>query len=256
MSAPYNPGPGENQPGQQPQWGGYPGGANYPQQNPPDHPERGGYPGQGPYPQQGGYPQQGSYPQQGGYPQPGAYQQGGYQQGNYPQQPSGYDYQQQPSWRSGYDEPRESAGIVGLVVAAVGALLLIIGVAALNWYSAGAAHDKLTDLRDGAKQINAGFMKAYGGFLVWILVVAVVAAAVIASLPIGSTAAAFRVIAPVLGVLGLVITLLALNSLWSKAKDSGASDVGVFKHGTIGLYVTLLGFLVAGIAGVFGPRRA
>jgi hypothetical protein len=241
MSAPYNPGPGDSQPGQQPQWGGYPGGANYPQ------------PGQPSYPDPGGPPLAGGY-QQGNYP-------GNYPQGNYPQQPQGgYGYQQQQqrssSWGSGYgDRSRESAGIVGLAVAGVGALLLILGIAALDWYSAGGDKLKLSDLHDEAKSGDVGLMKAYGGFLVWILVVIVVVAAVLACLP-GPTAPIFRIVAPVLGVVGLVVTLLALNSFWSKVKDAGGSDVGIFKHSAIGLYVTLLGFLVAGIAGVFGPRRA
>ena len=248
MSAPYNPGPGGNQPGQQPQWGGYPGGANYPQQGQP------GYGDQSGPPQQGGY-QAGNYP-------------GNYPQGNYPQQQgSGYGYQQQSSqsaqspstsesWRSSYDaELREAVGVVGLALAAVGALLLILGIAALDWYSAGGDKLKLSDLHKAAKEADIGLMKAYGGFLVWILVVLVVVAAVLASVP-GPAAATFRVVAPVVGLLGLVITLVALNSFWSKAKDAGSTDVGIFKHSAIGLYLTLLGFVVAGIAGVFGPRRA
>jgi hypothetical protein len=240
MSAPYNPGPGESQPGQQPQWGNYPGSGNYPQQDPSGFPEPTVYPGHG------GYPGQGNYPQQGGYQQPG----------NYPQQPSGYDYQQpqQPAWRSRYDQPRESAGIVGLAVATVGALLLVIGVAALNWYTVLGQEGKLTDLGDSAKDIDAGLMKAYSGYLVWILVLAVVAAAVVASLPSGA-AALFRIITPVLGVIGVVITLLASSTFWNKAKDTGLQDAGVFKHAQIGLFLTLAGFLIVGIAGVFGPRR-
>lgn len=47
-----------------------------------------------------------------------------------------------------------------------------------------------------------------------------------------------------------------MNSYWSKAKDLGATDVRIFKHSAIGLYLTLAGFLVAGVAAVFGPRRA
>ncbi len=246
MSAPYNPGPGGNQPGQQPQWGGYPGGANYPQQ------------GQPSYSEQPSSPQQ-----QGNYS--GGYQQGNYPGGNYPQQQGGYGYQQQPqpqpqqsSWSSSYGErsgDAASVGIVGIAVAAVGALLLILGISALDWYSAEGDKIKLSDVHDGAKQIDAGLMKAYGGFLVWILLVLVVVSAVVASLPIGSPAVAFRIVAPVLGLLGVVITLIALNSFWSKAKDAGSTDVGIFKHSAIGLYLTLLGFLVAGVAGVFGPRR-
>jgi hypothetical protein len=242
MSAPYNPGPGENPPGPQ-QWGNYPTGGNYPQQGQPGYPEQAGYPPTG-------QPQQ--QQQQGGYPQ------SGYQQGNYPQAPGGgYGYQQQPSWGSSYGaESRASVGVVGLVVAAVGALLLILGGAALNWYSAGGQHAKLGDLQKDAKAADIGLMKAYGSYLFWLLLIIVVAASVVASLPVGSSAPVFRIVAPVVGVLGLVLTLLALNSYWSKAEDAGATDVGIFKHGAIGLYLTLLGFLVAGVAGVFGPRRA
>jgi hypothetical protein len=282
MGAPYNPGPGENPPGQQPQWGGYPDGGNYPPQNPPGHPDQGGYPDQGGFSQpsyqgggyqQGGYPQggyqqggyqQGGYPQQGGYAQPGGSPyQGGYQQGGYPPQRSGYDYQQQPqspqerAWRSRYDEPSESAGIAGLALAAVGALLLVVGIAALDWYSLSGQGIKFNDLHDAAKHGNVGLMKAYGGFLAWILVVVVVVAAVLASLPIGAGGAACRVITPIVGALGIALTLVALNSFWTKDRKAGeAVDVGIFKHASIGLYLTLLGFVVVGIAGVIGPRRA
>ena len=128
-------------------------------------------------------------------------------------------------------------------------------MAALNWYTVLGQAGKLTDLGNSADGIDAGLMKAYSSYLVWILVVAVVAAAVFASLPSGA-AALFRIITPVLGVIGIVITLLASSTFWSKAKDTGLPDAGVFKHTQIGFYLTLAGFLIAGVAGVFGPRRA
>jgi len=267
MSGPYNPGPGE-QPGEQPQWGGYPGGASQPQQEQP------GYPGQEGY-QQGGYQQ--GYPQQGGYPQ-GSYpqgdQQGGYQQGNYPQQanypqqPSGYGYQPgAPSWGGGYgtrEQARPSVGIIGLIGAAVGAVLLILGATALAWYKIRGADGKFSDLHSDVKDApgaaGLGLAKAYFGWLAWVLLALVVIAAVMASLPIGSSGLVFRIVAPVVGVLGLVLTLLASNNYWDKLKDqfqaAGIDDVGLFKHSQIGLYLMLAGFLIAGIAGVFGPRRA
>lgn len=259
MSSPYNPPPGGQQPGEQPQWGGHPGGANYPQQDQP------GQSGQG-Y-QQGGY-QQGGYPQ-GGYPQQGEYQQGGYQQGNYPQQQGGYGYQQGPQPYGASDYGREggqSVGIIGLIGAAVGAILLILGATALAWYKIGGEDGKFSDLNNDVKDapgaVGVGMAKAYFGWLAWVLLALVIIAAVVASLPIGSAGLAFRIIAPVIGVLGLVLTLLALNNYWDKAKDGaqaqGAdpSDLGIFKHSQIGLYLMLLGFLIAGVAGVFGPRRA
>jgi hypothetical protein len=130
--------PGQGQPPQGGQQGGYPqqggqGGQGYGQQG--GYPQQGGQGGQG-YGQQGGYPQQGGqggqgygqqggqgYGQQGGYPQQGGQggqgygqqggqsygQQGGYpqqapgygQQGGYPQQGPGYGQQGQQGFRPG-----------------------------------------------------------------------------------------------------------------------------------------------------------
>jgi hypothetical protein len=251
MSAPYNPASG-NQPGEQPQWGGYPGGANYPQQEQP------GYPGQGGN-------QQGDH-QQGGYP-PQQQQPGGYQQANYPQQQGGYGYQQ-PQGGSGYGEygtqqsqSRQGPGIVGLAVAGVGAIVLVVGFF-LNWYSQDGQGAKFSDFH---KQLDGpgapGFPKMYFGWLGWALLALVIIAAVLANLPIGPAAAVMRILAPVLGIVGAAVTLLALNNFWDKYKDllaqSGQpADVGLFKHSAIGLYMALAGFVIAGIAGVFGPKRA
>lgn len=266
MSSPYNPPPGGQQPGEQPQWGGYPGGANYPQQEQQPGQSGQGYQ-QGGY-QQGGY-QQGGYSQggysQGGYQQPSGYQQGGYQQsgyqqGNYPQQQGGYSYQQQ-SWSDGRSsQGTQSLGFIGLAVAAVGAILLIIGVTALKWYSYGAGADqKFSDIHKDLNNPGApGLSKAYFGWMAWVLLILVVLVAVAANLPIGSGATILRIVAPVLGIIGLVLTLVALNSYFDKAKDAAQAqgvDVGLFKHSAIGLYLTLAGFLIAGVAGVFGPRR-
>jgi hypothetical protein len=278
MSAPYNPGPGE-QPGEQPQWGGYPGGASYPQQEQPGYPGQEGYPQEGyqpgypPQSGQGGQGGQGGY-QQGGYQQ-GGYPQGGYQQGNYPsqgnypqQQGGGYGYQPgSPSWGGGYgtqQQARQSVGIIGLIGAAVGAVLLIVSFTALAWYKIQGANGKFSDLHSDVKDApgaaGLGLAKAYFGWLAWVLLALVVIAAVMANLPIGPSGLVFRIVAPVVGVLGLVLTLVASNNYWDKLKDqfkaAGIDDVGLFKHSQIGLYLTLAGFLIAGVAGVFGPRRA
>ena len=255
MSAPYNPAPGGQPPGDQSSWGGYSGG-NHPQPNQPgysgsDEYQQGGY-GQGGYSQPGGY-------QYGGYQQ-GGYQQGGYQQANYPQQPSGYGYGQQGYGAySSYSQSRQSLGIVGLVVAIVGAIVLISGFF-LNWYSQSGQGVKFSDIHkdlNAAGSLAPGLSKAYFGWLAWVLLALVIIAAVAANLPIGPSALIFRIAAPVIGLLGVLLTLLALNSYFDKAKDvAGATDVGIFKHSAIGLYLTLAGFVVAGVAGVFGPRRA
>jgi hypothetical membrane protein len=63
----------------------------------------------------------------------------------------------------------------------------------------------------------------------------------------------FRIVAPAVAVIGIIVTLLALNSFWDKASNA-VGDVGVFKHSAVGLYLTLIGFLIAGVAGISGPR--
>jgi hypothetical protein len=244
MSGPYNPQPG-SQPGEQPPWGGYPGSPSYPQQGQPSYGGQEGY-------QQGGYQ---GYPPQGGYQQ-GAYQQGGYQhggyeQGAYPPPQGGYSYQQQ-AWGTGR---RETVGVIGLIGAVVGAALLILGFTALAWYRIAGQDVKFSDLHRSLNQPGApGLAKAYFGWLGWVLLAVVVVSALLASLPMGSAALMFRIVAPVAGAVGIVVTLLALNNYWDKANNV-LGDVGVFKRSAVGLYLTLVGFLIAGVAGVFGPRR-
>lgn len=248
MSAPYNPAPGGHQSGDQPPWSGYSGG-NYPQQNQP------GYGGSEEY-QQGGYGQ-GGYSQPGGN-QYGGYQQGGYQQPSYSQQQGGYGYGQGYGSYSSYSQPRQTFGIVGLVVAVVGAVVLISGFF-LSWYKVAGQEIKFSDIHkdlNAAGSVAPALPKAYFGWLAWVLLALVLIAAVLANLPIGSSALIFRILAPIIGLVGVLLTLLALNSYFDKAKDVGATDVGIFKHSAIGLYLTLAGFVIAGVAGVFGPRRA
>jgi hypothetical protein len=238
MSGPYNPQSG-NQPGGQPQWGGYPGGASYPQQGQPGYAGHEGY-------QQGGYQ---GYPPQGGYQQ-GGYQHGGYQDAGYQQ--GGYSYPQQ-TWGA---RRRETVGVIGLIGAAVGAALLIVSFTALAWYRIIGRDIKSNDIHKSLNQPGApAFPKAYFGWLGWVLLALVVVSALLASLPIGSAALTFRIVAPVAGVVGIIVTLLALNNYWDKANNV-LGDVGVFKHSAVGLYLTLIGFLIAGVAGVSGPRRA
>ena len=239
MSGPYNPQPG-SQPGDQPLWAGYPGGAGYPPYGQP------AYGGQEDY-QQSGYQ---GYPAQGGYSQ-GVYQQTGYQQSGYHQPQGAYKYPQQ-AWGTGR---RERVRVIGLLGAAVGAAALIVGFTALAWYRI-ADHDiKFRDIHRTLDQPGVPALpKAYFGWLGWVLVAVVVVSAALASLPIGSLALTFRIVAPVAGIIGMVVTLLALSSYWDNTR-SFLADVGDFKHGAVGLYVTLIGFLVAGLAGIFGPRR-
>jgi hypothetical protein len=115
MSEPQGPRPGQGQPPYPQGYPQQPGPQGYPQQQPGPQ----GYPQQQPGPQ--GYPQQ-PYAQQPGYaPQ-------GYPQPGYPQQP-GYPPQgYQPSGPGGSPKRRSGLVIVGIVLAAVVALVAIGGI--------------------------------------------------------------------------------------------------------------------------------
>jgi hypothetical protein len=134
MSEPQGPRPGQGQPPYQqgyPQQGypQQPGQQGYPPQGYPQQPPQQGYPqpGQQGYPPQGypqqGYPQQG-YPQQGGQP---GYPQGQPGQGGYPPQGPGRPAYQ-PSGPAGPPKKKSPLLIIGIVVAAVVALVAIGGI--------------------------------------------------------------------------------------------------------------------------------
>jgi hypothetical protein len=159
--------------------------------------------------------QPGEQPPWGGYPGGASYPQHG--------QP-GYGahegYQQ-----GGYSYPqqawgtprRETVGVIGLIGAAAGAALLIVSFTALAWYRIVGQDVKFSDCHRSLNQPGApGFPKAYFGWLGWVL--------------------------------------LALNNYRDNATNA-LGGVGVFKHSAVGLYFALIGFLTAGVAGVFGPRR-
>lgn len=126
-------------------------------------------------------------------------------------------------------------GIDGGAAALVGMLL--------NWYS-GVPLGDIVDALDapGAK----AFPKAYLGWIMFVLLAATVVAALLANttLLVGGL---LRVISPVLGGAGAALVLVSLHQLIS----SGS----IFEHTAIGLWLVLAGFVVAGLAGIPGPRR-
>lgn len=151
---------------------------------------------------------------------------------------------------------RKPIGVIGWISTAVGAVLLIVSFTALAWYRIGGRYTAFSDFHRGLSQPDApGFPKEYFGWLGWLLLVIVIVSAVLARLPIGSAATTFRILAPVAGIVGIVVTLLALNNFWDRA-NRAINQFGIFKHSTAGLYIALIGFLVAGLAGLCAPRRA
>lgn len=147
-----------------------------------------------------------------------------------------------PPWAGG----GRAVNPAGIAVSLVGGALVLLA-AFLPWYSAGDNDTVLADIVraldvDGAK----AFPKAYFGWLIWVVLAGCVVAALFANLP-GRASGALRVAAPVLGAAGALCVVLALDDLIRQGS--------VFDNSGAGLYLTLIGFLVAGAGGALGPRR-
>ncbi|WP_375484120.1 hypothetical protein [uncultured Jatrophihabitans sp.] len=209
----------------------------------------GGY-GQSPY----GGPQ---------YGQPG-YGQPGYGQPQYA--PPGYGAPQygRPGYGAGYGgygPQRQSFGIVGAALAALGAIALVIAFTATHWYKDGgdSSFSKVKDQVDAYDKVGAaaGVAKAYFGWLAWVLLVVVVLVAVAANLP-SPAAVALRIIGAVLGAAGILITFLAIKLVdASKIPGGGGPDyTDYLKHTGPAFYLALGGFLLAAVGALIGPRRA
>jgi hypothetical protein len=228
----YGPGQPNEPAGQQPQYGPPPGGGQY---GPPA-----GQPGQGQY----GQPAQGQYGQQG----QGQYGQPGQGQPAY----GGYGA---PSGSYGAAPAGSGPGIVGIVLALIGAVAGIIAFTATDWYD-GRGDAKFGDVHDVVKEGGeraAGLAKAYFGWLAWVLLAVAVIAAIAACLP-SPAAPVLRIVGAVVALAGIALTIFALKL--NKNGDPSFSEWLKHAAKAPSLYLILGGFLLILIGSVMGPRRA
>jgi hypothetical protein len=238
-----------------------------------------GQPGQG----QPGYGQPG-YGQQQGYGEPG-YGQQGYGQQGYGQQ----GYGQQGYGQQGYgNAPARSAlGIPGLVLAVIGAALVVIAFTALKWLRKGSSGSFFEDTKDTTfSKIHDGFDKldkeiassglskykgdlhegvgpTYFGWLAWVLLAVTVVLAVLAVVP-NPAAKLGRILGPIVALVAIGLTFWAIDlvrfsgQLKRLLEQNGqkAPSYGDFlKHANIGFWFTVGGFLLLGIGALLGTRR-
>jgi hypothetical protein len=99
----------------------------------------------------------------------------------------------------------------------------------------------------GGTGVN-GLSKAYFGWLGWVLLAVVGVIALAANLPT-PVSPGLRILGLVLGLGGAVVTLFAIKI---GSNDSFSYDL---KHGGVGYWVAIAGFVVTGIGAVIGPQR-
>jgi hypothetical protein len=130
-----------------------------------------------------------------------------------------------------------------MAFALIGGSAVLVGTL-LDWYSPGVSLPDIVKALDapGAK----AFPKAYFGWLMFVLLAVTVIATLFANAA-HRLSTALRILSPLLGLLGAALACLSLHQL-----IQGAS---IFAHASVGLWLVLAGFVVAGLSGIPGPRR-
>ena len=153
-----------------------------------------------------------------------------------------------------------SFGVVAAAFTAVGAVLGVLALTVVDWLD-GSGDSKFSDIRrvvtaDETKPYTTGFVRAYYGWLAWVLLGVVVVCALVAALP--GVGAPFRAIGAVLALASIVATFVALKFFNSKASaiESDLDGYGAYlKHARFGFWMTVAAFLLAGIGALIGARR-
>ena len=209
-----------------------------------------------------------------------------------PGAPAGYGAPGDPYGAPGdpYGTParrEDTIGVVGMVIAAIGALLVVLAFTVFKWFRNGTADNpfgskndksKFSDIHDAldkvsaqingagqglSKDVSFGVSKLYFGWLGWVLLGVAVVVAVLALLPTAA-APALRLVGLIVGIAAAAITVWALDlisvsgTLASLVKSRGDSVPGFtdyIKHSGLGAWAAIAGFLLIGIGAVIGPQR-
>jgi len=152
-----------------------------------------------------------------------------------------------------------AVSVPGLLLVLIGAVLELVSFRLLDWYSAPTRADSTSEitfsaLHDSADQLSgAGAATAYFDWLSWLLLIALVAIGVAANLPI-PRADLLRVIAFLLGLVGLAATYFAIAQLHNAQVSAGAENHNLFYNSTWGLWLAFLGFAAGAVGAVIGYR--
>jgi hypothetical protein len=150
--------------------------------------------------------------------------------------------------------PSLAFGVLGSLIAAVGAVLVVLSFTVLDWFTRGAEPNshfsQIHRVLDREGSLAAGTAKLYFSWLGWALLVAVVVFALLANLPSPLTTA-FRVIGALGAVAAIAVTFVAIKLVSAPAGAPSYSEY--LKHTRIGFYVAIVGFLLVGVGAAVGP---
>jgi hypothetical protein len=145
-----------------------------------------------------------------------------------------------------------SVGVAGIAVLVSGAVFVLLSFTTLTWYGAVNGPDsvgriKFATLHHLTNLVGApGLTKAYFAWAAWLLLILLIAVGLAANLPSPVTAG-LRVLGLFVGLVGAAMTYYAIDRLF---------DGNVFTHAGAGVWLALVGYLVAGAGAALGPTRA
>lgn len=147
----------------------------------------------------------------------------------------------------------------GVTLVVVGAALVVLSIATLQWYQANHGVDvagsgfTFHDLQQNADQLNAPIATAYFNWLAFTLGIAVTVTGILANVPLPANGA-LRLLGFLCGIGGVVGTYYSLAQLFYAEHAAGGSAHSVLHNATYGVWCTLAGFALSGIGAALGPR--
>jgi hypothetical protein len=139
---------------------------------------------------------------------------------------------------------------MGLVLVIIGAVLILLAFTTLSWYSGSGGADTVSSSGFSALHHNATLLGAnavttgYFSWIAWVLLILVIVAGTAAS-AVPQYRDAARISGLFVGLVGVALTYYALHSISFSGK--------IFDEAGPGVYLTLLGYLLAGVGSALGP---
>jgi hypothetical protein len=141
-------------------------------------------------------------------------------------------------------------GVVGATFAGIGGVLLIIAFTAVDWISPGNP-STFSDIHDALKANPSGasgVSTTYFSWLGWVLLIVVIVVAIAATLPTPASGP-LRALGAVIAAAAIALTFFALQI------SDGIAYSSVIKDASIGFYLAIGGFFLAGIGALIGPSN-
>jgi len=148
----------------------------------------------------------------------------------------------------------------GLLLVAAGAVLIVLSYYTFDWYGVGRGADSAPEttfgnLRASIDQFGgARAAEVYFDWLAWVLLIAVILLGAVANVESRLTDLA-RIAGFVVGAAGIAVTYYALLQYSDAQADAGAARHNPLFNASWGLMTVLLGYALAAIGAVLGPRR-